>query len=183
MELIGLYLPACALLVAAGVAKLARPAGTARALGALVGWRPATLRRLVRTAAAAEAALGAAAIAFPARAPATLVAVSYLVFACFVAAVRRRGGPLSSCGCFSSPDTPATWLHSAIDVGFAVSAVAVAAAPGGSLVAVLGHQPWSGAPLLLAGAACAGLAYLVMVPLAVLGQARRLHGGGAGRTG
>lgn len=182
MELIGLYLAGCALLAAAGLAKLVHPAGTVGALHAAVGWRPVLLRRLVRSGATAEAALGAAALAFPARIPAALVAASYLTFTVFVAIVRRRGGPLSSCGCFSSPDTPATWLHAAINLGFAVSAAILAVAhPNGSLLTVLAHQPWSGAPLAFAGAACAWLAYLVMSPLAVLGQARHLPDGRAGR--
>jgi hypothetical protein len=70
----------------------------------------------------------------------------------------------------------------AIDLGFAASAAAVAvAAPSGDVVAVLRAEPWSGVPLVLAGAVCGWLAYLVMSPLAVLGEARRLVQRRAGR--
>jgi len=82
MELIGLYLIAAGLLVAAGVGKAARPDDTARAMVALLPGTPSLrlVRWAVRTGALAEAALGLAAIVFPRPATAALVALSYLCF-------------------------------------------------------------------------------------------------------
>ena len=59
MVLIGPYLAACALLVAAGWAKAWHPDDTARALAPLLRMPPGTARRLVRLAAAGEALVGA----------------------------------------------------------------------------------------------------------------------------
>ncbi len=54
MELIGPYLAACVLLVAAGVAKALRPADTARAVAGTLALPPTPVRRAVRTGAAAR---------------------------------------------------------------------------------------------------------------------------------
>jgi hypothetical protein len=158
---LGPYLVACATLVAAGLAKTLRPANTSRALTALVPSLPARLvARGVRVAAAVEVALGFAAALQPRPALAGAVATSYLAFAGFVVFARTRGGVLASCGCFGTPDTPATRLHVVLNLCLASAAVVVAAAdPGSSLVAVLGHQPLSGGPLL--GAAGAGTALVI----------------------
>ncbi len=90
---------------------------------------------------------------------------------------RARGGPLATCGCFSTPDTPATRTHVAITLGGAVSAAVVAASvPAGWVVHALATQPWRGAPVALLAVLCAWLAYLAMTRLAELGAARRLLG-------
>ncbi len=177
MELIGLYLVACYLLVVAGVAKAARPDATALALGALpanplpVRW----VRRLVRAGSAAETALGLVALALPGPVSAWLVAASYMAFAATVGYVRSRGGALASCGCFGTPDTPATALHLAVDVGLAAAAVAVArGTPAGSMLRVLAHQPAHGLPLVVISALAAWLAYLTVSTLASLQAARQL---------
>ena len=173
----GPYLAACVLLVVAGVAKVARPMDTARAVVAVVPMPLRAGRALVRAAAAAEAVLGAVALVHPSRPLAGLVALSYLGFAGFVTLARARGGPLASCGCFGTPDTPATRTHVVVTLAFAVSALVVAAAGlSGWLPTVLARQPWHGAPLVLLGLLCAWLAYLAMGRLAELGAARRLLG-------
>src|SRR6185437_10430271 len=65
-------------------------------------------------------------------------------------------------------------------VGLAVAAtwVAVAASTAAGLagwtVAALGHQPWHGVPLVLAAAACAGVAAVSMTTWGRLVAARRL---------
>jgi hypothetical protein len=103
---------AALLLVAAGLAKLARPSNTARALRV-----PAAV---VRGAASAEAVLGVLALARAGgRVTAALVAFSYLAFACFVAVAMIQGRPLATCGCFGEPDTPPTLLHVIIDAALA----------------------------------------------------------------
>ncbi len=178
MELIGVYLIAAGLLVAAGAGKAARPDDTARAMVALVPGKPSfrLVRWSVRVGALAEAALGLAAIAFPRPATAALVALSYLCFFGVVAFTRRRGGPLATCGCFGRPDTPPTGLHLIIDLGLAAAALAVAAdAPGhGTLGTLLAHQPGAGIPLLFVSAVGLWLTALALSALAALAGARRL---------
>jgi hypothetical protein len=182
VELIGLYLVAAGLLVVAGSAKALRPDDTARALGDLVraGLRRAPTHRqiriLVRGGAIVELVLGSIALAFPRLATAGLVALSYALFGCIVAYARRRGGALSSCGCFGRADTPATTLHALIDFVLAAScsAVALGASSDGSLVTLLGHQPAHGLPLVFVSLAGLYMAYLTLSLLPALEGARRL---------
>lgn len=177
MELIGPYLIACTLLVVAGWSKAARPLDTARALATLVPVRPARLVALVRLGSVAEAALGSVALVVPRPITALAVAVSYAAFAALVGVVRARGGAMASCGCFGTPDTPATTLHVVIDAGLALAAAAVAVSgPSGTVVSILAHQPLYGLPLVAASALGARLCYLAVVVLADLQAARRLTG-------
>ena len=183
MELIGPYLAACVLLVIAGVTKVARPMDTARAVVAVVPVPLRAGRALVRTGAAAEAVLGAVALTHPSPPAAALVALSYVGFAGFVMLARVRGGPLASCGCFGTPDTPATRTHVVVTLAFAGSAAVVAASDlSGWLPALLDRQPWHGVPVVLLGLLCAWLAYLAMGRLAELGAARRQLGISRGVT-
>ena len=180
MELIGPYLCGCLLLVGAGVAKLARPDDTARALAGLAPGRRtlalSTGRHLVRMGAGAEALLGLAALAAPRPITAGLVAASYLAFAAVVAVARRRGSPLASCGCFGRPDTPATAVHVGLNVLLGAAAVAVAVHPpaSGRLSGVLsGHVAWDVALLALVGVGTY-LSWLAYGPLSSLAAARQL---------
>ena len=176
MELIGPYLVACALLALAGAAKAVRPFDTARALAGLVRLPARPLGVAVRIGAAAEMLLGLAALARPLPVTAGLVAASYAGFALYVGYARSRGGAIATCGCFGTPDTPATGIHIVLDVGFGAAAVAVAvAAPAGSIVSILGGQPWSGVPLLLASGAGVWLAILALSTFAKLHAARLLY--------
>jgi Methylamine utilisation protein MauE len=178
VELIGLYLVACYLLVAAGAAKAVRPDGTARALAGLPANRLSMswMRRFVRAIAVAELACGLVALAVPHPAVAWLVAVSYAAFAVVVVYVRKSGGALASCGCFGTPDTPATTLHLVVVVVLCAAAAAIALAhPAGSMLGILARQPGEGAPLAAASALAAWLAYLAMVALADLQAARALN--------
>jgi hypothetical protein len=176
MMLFGLYLAGCALLVVAGAAKAVRPTDTARALGqAVLSIRLSRMALMVRVAAALECALGVAGILLPWPPIAAAVAFSYLAFAGFVLVAYRRGGPLATCGCFGTPDTPPSIVHVVINVGLAASAVVVAAAGrSGSLFSALSGQPWHGIPLVAVSGVCAWLIVLAMSPLARLGAARRL---------
>jgi hypothetical protein len=182
MELIGVFFIACGLLVLAGVAKAARPDDTARALVLLFPGRTSRVpsfsltRRAIRIGALMEAALGACALVFPRPVTAALVAVSYTLFLFTVVYARRRGGPLSTCGCFGRPDTPPTALHVVLNVIFVVTAVSVAVRPPQftALTSLLENQPWDGAPLLLASGVGIWLAYLALSPLASLEAVRRL---------
>ena len=176
MELIGLFLIAAGLLVAAGVAKAVRPDDTARAMAALLPGAPGPrpLRWLVRAGALAEAALGAVAIVFPRPLTAALVALSYLAFAGVVATARWRGGPLATCGCFGRPDTPPTVLHLMLNLALALAAAAFAsgAPSSGTLAAELAHQPWAGVPLLFVSAVGLWLTALALSSLAALTAVR-----------
>jgi len=179
VELIGLYLIASGLLVAAGAAKAIRPDDTARALAALwPGSRApshALFRLSIRAGAGAEIVIGVVALALPGPVTAAAVALSYALFACVVAYARARGGPLTACGCFGRLDTPATRLHVAIDLLLAGSAAVVAGtARSGSLASLLAHQPWAGMPLLFVSAAGLWLTVLALSALATLEGARRL---------
>jgi hypothetical protein len=182
MELIGVFFIACGLLVLGGVAKAVRPDDTARALVLLLPGRISRVlsftltRRVIRIGALMEAALGACALVFPRPITAALVALSYTVFLFTVVYARRRGGPLSTCGCFGRPDTPPTALHVVLNVIFVATAVSVAVRPPQftALTSLLENQPWDGAPLLLASGVGVWLAYLALSPLASLEAVRRL---------
>lgn len=152
------FLAASVALVGAGMAKLWRPDDTARAL------RVAGLphhRRLVRAGAAAEAAVGAAALAVPGPLTGGLVAAAYAAFAVFVATALVKGWPLSSCGCFGRPDARPGYPHLLLDAGAVVAAACWARGAPGRIGTLFVHSPWHGGPLALVSAVIAGLAYLV----------------------
>jgi hypothetical protein len=190
VELIGPYLVGCILLVVAGVTKAVRPDDTARALAPTLPARirPITsfgrLRTVIRTAAGLEAGLGLIGLVLPRPPVAGLVAGSYLAFAGVIGYIRSEGGPLASCGCFGTPDTPATFLHVAVDLVLAAAALAVAldAPSSGSTLTVLNHGPIHGVPLALTTLVGAWLTYLTLSVLATLQAARRtVAAGAAGR--
>ena len=158
--LAGPFLAAAALLVVAGIPKLAEPMPLVRALRS--AGLPAS-RTLVRVIAASEALLGAWAIVTPGRLNAALVAAAYLLFTAFVALTLARGGVLGSCGCFGKPDTRPSRTHLAVTLATSLVAAGVAAVPPASA--------WSGeaVPELVATAAFAALlAFLAWQVLAVL---------------
>jgi hypothetical protein len=177
MAMLGVYLMGCVLLAVAGAAKAVRPADTARALAMSVS-RPPTRRwvHAVRALAAAEAVVGVVGVVRPGPAVAAVVAASYLAFTAFVLIAMAKGGALSTCGCFGSPDTPPTGLHAALDLLVAVaSAVVAGRVSGGWLGTVVRHQYLRGVPLLAAVLVAAWLAFLVMSPLARLQALRRME--------
>jgi hypothetical protein len=138
---------AALLLVGAGAAKASRPHGTARAARVPAG--------VVRAGAIVELALGVATLATGLAPLCWAVSVSYLAFAVWVAAARRRGAPLWTCGCFGEVDTPPTMLHVLVDLGLGAGAAASAAA-GGATVTF---------SLLLVGAVTAYVCYLALAEL------------------
>jgi Methylamine utilisation protein MauE len=181
LELIGPYLIGCTLLLFAGAMKALHPDNTARALAQLMPARLGALadvrrmRGVMRLVALLEAGLGIVALAWPRPLLAALVAASYLVFAAFVAYARARGGALASCGCFGTPDTPATLLHVVVDLVVALAAVLVAtsASSTATIGTVLSRQPLHGAPLLVVSAVGAWLTYLTLSMLGTLEAVRR----------
>jgi hypothetical protein len=176
MELIGVYLSACVLLIVAGVAKAVRPDDTARALATATHLSLRPVRALVRVGAVAEVGVGITALAMPRPWSAGLVAASYTAFAVFVVYARSTGGALASCGCFGTPDTPATRLHAVINAALAVSAAAVAwsAPTSGTVAGILSHEPGRGIPLVMVSGVAAWLVYLAVSVMASLQAARSL---------
>ncbi len=174
MELIGLYLIACALLVGAGLSKALRPGDTARALTDVLPGR-LRLDRAVRVGAATEAVLGVLALALPRPVPAFLVAASYVLFAVYVAYVRLHGGVLASCGCFGKADTPANGLHVALNLvlGIGAAGIALQTSTAATLRTVLAQQPWDGIPLVLASTVGCVITYLALTALPNLAAVRR----------
>ena len=152
------YLAEVALLGIAGVAKLARPGTTVRALHVA---RIPTSRNVVRGGATCELALALAALAFPGAITGAAVALSYAAFAVFVALALRQKWPLSSCGCFGKPDTVPTKAHAALNAGAVACAAWWSASGPRSLAWIFSRQPWQGVPLALVTAVVALLAYVV----------------------
>lgn len=157
------WLTACAVLATAGIAKLLRPDPTA---GALRTARLPSTRTVVRALGGVEVGLGVAGAASGAPALAVLVAAAYLGFAAFVAGALRRAGMLQSCGCFGSPDVPATGLHVAVNV------LAAAVALGSAAVGDVGLVDATGADGVLVAGLAGIAAYEVVVVLTTLPRAR-----------
>ena len=127
------YAAAAVLLAVAGVPKVRDPGDLVRAVrsvGMPFGRIP------VRAFAAAEVVLAVAALVVPGRLTALLLAAMYAVFTAFVVLALRRGGVLSSCGCFGRADTPPTVAHAVVTGAASVVALLVAIDPPGA-------QPWS----------------------------------------
>jgi len=167
--LAGPFLASAALLVVAGAGKLRAPLPLARALrlaGLPVGV-PA-----VRVGAAVEVLIGAAAICTGSVLAAAGVAGSYALFTGFVLLGLRRGGVLSSCGCFGTGDTPPTWAHVGVTGAAALVAGVVAMRPLGPLPDLLAGSPGLGLPLVVTTAAVAVAAYVVLAVLPLLAAAR-----------
>jgi hypothetical protein len=154
----GPFTIAACLLALAGFTKAIQPTAT---VGALAALRLPHRRWMVRVGGLAEALLACSALLTGDETLAILVAVSYVVFAVFVAVALHKGTPLSSCGCFGKIDTPPHPVHIALDVLAACAAVGVAVDGGASIGDVLADQPMAGVPfvlLVITGVAAAGLA-------------------------
>jgi len=166
---IGPFAAASGLLAGAGALKAARPHATARALKDMgLPGRLSLVAGLVRVGGAAEAVVGGAALlagASALRLLAITVAASYVGFAAVVAFALAKGTAVSSCGCFGATDTPPTVAHVVVDVGAALTAVAVAMGPGGGLPGVLARQPLAGIPLVLLLVVACYLAWLALTAL------------------
>jgi hypothetical protein len=153
------FLAVAGVVVIAGAAKAARPADTGRALRQL-GWPGSPV--LVRCLGGFEVVLGLVAAIGGNRIAAGLLSLSYLGFAAFVATALRRGGAVSSCGCFGRPDTPPTVSHLLVVLAGAGVSAAVAVRPGAGLTAVTGVR---GALVVLLAGIVTWLAVLSMTLL------------------
>lgn len=145
----GPFAVACTLLAVGGAAKAWRPGDTARAL-ALFGWPVGS--RAVRLGGMAELALAAGALMTAAPALAGMVGLSYVAFAVWVSVALRRGLPISSCGCFGTPDAPPSVVHVVLNLAAAAAAFAATAVRVPPLIDTLRDQPAGGLPFVaLAG--------------------------------
>jgi Methylamine utilisation protein MauE len=165
--LAGPFAIAAALLVVGGALKAVRPGDTAHALLAVGLALPRSIapRLLVRLGGLAEVVVGAGALATGSPVFASLVALSYLVFAAFVVVALRSGRPISSCGCFGKVDTPPSLVHVVIDLiaaGVALAAVFVGEV---ALPDTVAAQPLAGIPFLVL---CAIGPYLVFLSFTAL---------------
>ena len=153
----GPFFGAALLLVAGGAAKLGRPAPAARALTAARIPGGTTSARAIGVV---EVAAGTAAMLAPTVGTAALVALLYVAFAVFVAAVASGRVVAPSCGCLGERDTPASRLHVVLDLlAAAVALIAVVWQPR-SLPAMVSSSPLSGVLLLVGVSLLAYLAYL-----------------------
>lgn len=165
------WFAACAVLVVAGAAKLRKPDPT---VGALRGAGIPAGHGSVRALAVGEIVLGSSAILTGAPIAAVAVAIVYLGFAGFVAASLRSGRMVQTCGCFGSPDVPATAGHVAINVVSAAVGLAAAVATPATLAEVL-HEGLAGATLLLLSAV-ATFEVVILLAVQPLVRAARLGG-------
>lgn len=170
--------PPAVILVVAGVAKALRPFDTARALATL--WSP--LAPMVRPLAVGEIAVGVAVLAVGGRPGAVALAVSYAGFAAFLGWALTTSRPVSTCGCFGEPDTPATASH--MVACLALAAVGLAAAATGPVAPValalarsLASDPTGGPALVVLLGALTYALYVLMALLPRTVAARRAAGG------
>jgi hypothetical protein len=153
------------LLGAAAVAKIARPATTARALERVAPFvRRGSGRAFTQAAGLVEFAVAVLAVAWGSRLAAGLLTMAYLVFAA-VAARLLAVAAGTDCGCFGQAHSPVRPVHI---VGNCVAALIAATGivwPPGNLAHVLAAQPWAGVPLIGGVALLAWLGYLTFTAL------------------
>ena len=123
------YAAAAVLLGVAGVPKVRDPGDLVRAVRS-VGMPFG--RRSVRAFAVAEVVVAVAALVVPSRLTAALLGLMYAGFTAFVVVALRRGGVLSSCGCFGKADTPPTRVHALVTGAASVTGLLVAVDPPGA---------------------------------------------------
>lgn len=165
------WLTACWVLVLAGLAKLRRPLPT---MGAMRALRLPGSRPLVYALAIGEVAVGVAGTVVGSVPVAVCVAALYASFGVFVVASLRRGGMLQTCGCFGSPDIPATPTHLVVDVGLAIAAVGAALGHGGPAHATAVADAGADGLAVVALAAVATILVVAMLTALPLLQRRRL---------
>jgi hypothetical protein len=160
--LTGPALVVAALLALAGAQKVLDPTMT---VGALQALRLPASPLVVRIGAAAELALGTAAIGLGGAALWALVAVSYLAFAAVVVAALRRGTMIGSCGCFGREDTPPHWSHVGLNLTLASVALGVAGRGDGAPLDAVFDHPGLGAVVVALAAVGVYLLYALYVEL------------------
>lgn len=182
---VALHGVAAVLLVAAGVAKLARPQPAASVLGVLslsasagergLGVGSGLMAGWARLLGSAEIVVGVAAIAMGGDVSAA-VGVFYLGFALVMMRALALGA--ESCGCFGYADTPPSRMH--VLGNLCCAAVSLAASGAGKstvgMIADVGSaQPAGAIALVLAASVLAGLALAAFTALPEALQARSIR--------
>jgi hypothetical protein len=155
----GPFLAISILLAVAGLMKLYRPGFTTGALRA--AGLPAS-DGLVRLLGVAEIVVGIGAVAAGGTVWAVAVGLFYLGFTVFVLIALRSGAPISSCGCFGSPDTPPGIGHVILDLAAAVVAFVSAVDPPGPWVGLTGAGLSTIVPFLMFSGATVYLMYAIV---------------------
>lgn len=162
----------CALVIgAAGIAKLARPAGTAQAL------REARLPGLARAGqpvaqavGVAEIVLAVSAFVWGNRLTTAGIVAAQLLFAAFALRLLARRGGAASCGCFGASQAPVHGVHVALNLALAAVAAVGLARPPGAFGAAVTQRPLDGITLVactLLGAWAVVLAFTALPELLV----------------
>jgi len=136
---------ASALLTLAGGAKLARPEST---IGALKSIGLPGTRLIAQMLGLVEVGIGSIALIVGGLIPSIAVALSYAGFAGFIVMALRKGGAVSSCGCFGTEDNPPTVGHLVLNVAAAVVGVGAAIGGLGGIPDVISDQPAFGIPFI-----------------------------------
>jgi hypothetical protein len=153
------------LLVTSGWAKLWRPGAAAGALRA--AGLPST-NRVARLLGAVEGAVGLGCLLASGRQLSIALAVLYLGFAGFLVVLLRSPHRSGSCGCVGATEAPPTWLHFLLDLGAALTGLAVAARPVPGLAPFAADLGLGGVPFVIGVALCAYLLHLLLVYLPVI---------------
>jgi hypothetical protein len=163
---------AAALLVPAGVAKLARPAVARRALG----FEHAGADGAVRALGLGELLLAAWVLLVGGPSALTVLGLTYLAFAGVAERQRRRG---AGCGCFGADRAVTTTTHVVVDLVAAATAFAAVAATTTEPLrtAIVGDGPVVATGIALSVAVAAATAQRLLTDLPDLAAARRASTG------
>lgn len=157
MALLPAFLVVAALLVVAGVGKLASPDG---ALAALEAAGIPVPTGAVRALGAAEVAVGLAAIWAPGPLTALLVALAYAGFGTFIVRLLRAAGGQVDCGCFGVSGSKVGKLHVGLNAVAAAVAAAACIAPPAGAGWILDRSPGIAIPLAIGTLGAVYAAYL-----------------------
>ena len=171
--MVGVLWAAAAILGAAGLSKLARPASTVHALmvaripgSAIIASPPA-----VRAAGAAELGVAGYVLVCGGSAAAALLAGCYLILTA-VAGRMLRVSPGQDCGCFGGSSEPITRWHLLVDIAGLAVGIAATVWPRPSVVDEVTAQGAQGVLLVGLSLVLAWLGYLLMTALPALGTLR-----------
>lgn len=161
-----LHAAAALLLVAAGLAKILRPAPTAELLASIgLPEVPAA----VAVIGVVESLVGVSALAVGG--PLLAVATGTLYVGFIVAVGRALATGAGSCGCFGRVDSPPSWIHIIGNAVFAT--VSFIAAAGPTPAQAMAEQPANGIGFVLAAGVTAGLALVAFTAVPEALAARR----------
>jgi hypothetical protein len=170
----GWFFAVAVILVAAGLAKIANPAATVRALAhaRLPGGRLLNTTA-VRLSGIAEVTIGAAALGFGNPVTAAFLAAAYAVFLGVAIRLITVAGAVD-CGCFGPASSPIHPAHVVANgVGLAIGVLAIALPPG-AVLAVEHRQSSSGFVFFALTLLLSWLGYLFFTALPALFSARKL---------